>query len=393
MSERITYLIAQKASGNITDLEIKELNELLTEENRDVIAGAVSQLLAASDEMLAEDRPGWENRIRQVTNIDSTGAYYKTASIVGNRRRWWIAAAILITVSFSAYLWMNVRVNRALPVAIQQAKPINPGSEGAILTLVDGSMVSLDTMQNGVITLQGGARLTLMEGVLQYEGGAGGIAYNTMSTPRGRQFRLALSDGTSVWLNNASSIRYPVAFGRNERHVEITGEAYFEIAENAAVPFLVTINNKATVEVLGTHFNVKAYGNETNMETTLLEGAVRVKLLAGPHIGRQVVLRPGQQAQVATTLSTGIQLLQSVDIAKVMAWKNGLFNFENVPLEEVMRQLERWYDVEVLYPKGIPNIELAGKMTRGVTLNELLVVLKELGVHCTLEDRKLIVQP
>lgn len=392
MSERITYLITQKASGNITDSETKELDELLTEDNRDSIAGAVSRLLAAGGESLAEDRSGWESSIRQIVHIDSTGAVHKPVSVMGNRRRWWIAAATLFTICLSAYLWQHMRVKQTLPVAVQQEKPISPGSKGAILTLEDGSMVSLDTMQNGVITLQGGAAVTLQDGVLQYEGGTDNVVYNTMSTPRSRQFHLALSDGTNVWLNNASSIRYPVVFEKNERHVQITGEAYFEIAENAAAPFLVSINNQAMVEVLGTHFNVKAYSNETNMETTLLEGAVRVKLLTGPHAGEQAMLRPGQQARVATT-SAGIQLLQSADIAKVMAWKNGLFHFEDVPLEEVMRQLERWYDVEVIYPKGIPQIELAGKMTRGVTLNELLVVLKELGVHCTLEDRKLIVQP
>jgi ferric-dicitrate binding protein FerR (iron transport regulator) len=366
---------------------MQELNELLTQDNQEGIADAVTQLLAVNKEFLEEDRPGWEHRIRQIVNADKTDRSAKTVSF-GGFRRWWAAAAIIVLVGLGCYLWMNNKGKPVSTAAVEPSNQIMPGRDGAILTLADGSQVLLDTLHNGTLTLQGGARVTLVGGVLQYDGNGSEMVYNTMSTPRGRQFRLLLPDGTAVWLNNTSSIRYPVVFTGTERHVEITGEAYFEVAKHAGMPFRVTVNHKAEVEVLGTNFNVKAYDNESNMEATLLEGAVRVSIPEG----KPLTLQPGQQAQVVAT-GTKLQLVNGADLVKVMAWKNGLFDFNNATLEEVMRQLERWYDIEVVYAKGIPHVELLGKMTRGITLNELLVVLKELGVHCSMEGRKLVVFP
>ena len=387
MSERITYLIAQKAAGSITAQESEELSRMLSEENREVVADVLAKLIAADSGHLNEDRPGWEERIRQIVNIDKADGHATILSFAGFRR-WWAAAAIIVLVGLGCYLWMNNKGKPVSTAAVEPSGQILPGREGALLTLADGSQILLDTVQNGAITLQGGARVTLVGGVLQYEGNGSEMLYNTMSTPRGRQFRLVLPDGTAVWLNNTSSIRYPVVFAGRERHVEVTGEAYFEVAKRAGMPFRVTVNHKAEVEVLGTNFNVKAYDNESGVETTLLEGAVRVSIPEG----KSLTLQPGQQARVAAA-GAKLQLVNDPDLVKVMAWKNGLFDFNNATLEEVMRQLERWYDIEVVYTKGIPDMELLGKMTRGITLNELLIVLKELGVHCTIEGRKLLVFP
>jgi ferric-dicitrate binding protein FerR (iron transport regulator) len=206
------------------------------------------------------------------------------------------------------------------------------------------------------------------------------ILYNTMSTPRGRQFEITLPDGTHVWLNAASSIRYPTVFAGNERKVELDGEAYFEVTKNAKQPFIVRARNKATIEVLGTSFNISAYENEKSLNTTLLDGSVKVN---------GTILKPGQQARV----TDAVRVTDHADIDKVMAWQRGFFNFEGATLEEVMQQLERWYDIDVEYEQGIPDIEFGGEMSRNMSLNGVLVALEKSGIHYRLEGRKLIVLP
>ena len=309
--------------------------------------------------------------------------------------RFWAAAAVIVIVVAAAWLLTGKnqerRSSRNQVVAVRE---IGPGKMGAMLTLANGKQVLLDTIKNGIVALQEGVTAKIVNGALRYEGVGKEIVYNTMTTPKGRQFQLTLPDGTNVWLNNTSSIRYPVVFTGAERHVEMTGEAYFEVTKNTRMPFRVTINNKAEIEVLGTSFNIKAYDNEADIATTLLDGAVQVAALNGTGTGKQAVLHPGQQAQInKEETNAGVHITDQVNIAKVMAWKNGLFNFDNTPLPEVMRQLERWYDIEIVYANTIPRTELVGKMTRSVTLNQLLQLLKELGVHCRLENRKLVVLP
>jgi ferric-dicitrate binding protein FerR (iron transport regulator) len=208
-----------------------------------------------------------------------------------------------------------------------------------------------------------------------------------MTTPKGRQFQVTLPDGTNVWLNAASSVRYPTSFTGNERRVEVTGEAYFEVVKNAAKPFIVEVNNKAAVEVLGTSFNINAYGDERSVRATLLSGSIRVGV---PFAGRKkaVVLAPGQQAEVA---GTQITVAENQDADKILAWKNGLFNFDGADLEEVMRQLERWYNIEVVYENGIPHTRFIGEMSRQIALTDLLDILKRTEVDFRVEGRKLIV--
>jgi len=211
-----------------------------------------------------------------------------------------------------------------------------------------------------------------------------------------------LPDGTRVWLNAASSIRYPTVFVKNERKVEVSGEVYFEVVRNTKMPFRVNVNNRTELEVLGTDFNVNAYDNEANMATTLLEGSLRVSqvqegqqpIQTAP-ANQSVILQPGQQAQISFGQPTQqkIKVITDADVNKVMAWKNGLFNFEDATLEEVLRQLERWYDIEVVYESKVPDVALTGKITRGVSLNGLLTALKKMGMHYRMEGRKLIVQP
>lgn len=309
-------------------------------------------------------------------------------------RRWgWVAASIILVLGIGAYLWTADKKDHDARIAVVSTADILPGKEGAILTLADGSEVVLDSLGNGLVAAQNGAQVLLQNGQLNYSPTGtttGAMVYNTMRTPIGRQFNMTLPDGTQVWLNAASSISYPTAFTGKERKVSITGEAYFEVAQNSKMPFQVSVNNSAAIEVLGTHFNVNAYENEAAIKTTLLEGRVRVN---------DTSLQPGEQAQIAVSPAADGQSAASkhvkvipVDIAAVMAWMHGFINFEGATFDAIMRQLERWYAIQVVYENNIiPTMQLSGEMTRDVPLNGLLKNLTELGVHYKLEGRKLIV--
>jgi len=306
------------------------------------------------------------------------------------------ACAILLT-GIGAYLWSNNKTKPLEPVVLVNAADIRPGKNGGILTLADGRQVLLDSTGSGAIATQSGAQVLLKKGQLVYVPTGETpveMVYNMVSTPRGRQFSLVLPDGTKAWLNAASSLRYPTLFAGNQRRVEVTGEVYFEVARDARMPFRVNVNNKVEVGVLGTHFNVEAYENEANISTTLLEGSIIVSLSpdrqqqSSSH-GRAVILKPGEQAQIAGSDSKVI----AADIDKTMAWKNGLFDFDGEGLQDVMRQIERWYDIEVVYEKGVRSSEFVGKLTRDVTLNQLLEGFKDLDIHYKLEGRRLILLP
>ena len=314
------------------------------------------------------------------------------------------AAACILLLATGVGLWLQYKPAPAPVAKMHTPAPNNiaPGKDGAVLTLADGSKVVLDSLGNGVVATQNGATLVLKNGQLVYDNGqaaAAGMAYNTMSTPKGRQFKLLLPDGTGVWLNAASSLRYPVAFTGKERKVEIQGEAYFEVAKltdpatGMRVPFKVQVNAKTEIEVLGTHFNINSYEEEGIVSTTLLEGSVKVL-----NNGKSALLQPGQQARVAgvkprTGANQQIEIIAHADVEKVMAWKNGVFNFQDASLAEVMRQLERWYDIEVVYEKGIPTLEFIGKMGRDLPLTDVLRGLEMSKVHFRIEGRRVIVLP
>jgi ferric-dicitrate binding protein FerR (iron transport regulator) len=247
-------------------------------------------------------------------------------------------------------------------------------------------------MGNGVVTTQGKTTVSISNGKLVYNTGTDGneVLYNTMTTPKGREYQLVLPDGTTVWLNAASSITYPTAFTGKNRNVAITGEAYFEVVKDQTKPFHVKMND-TEVEVLGTHFNINAYPDEASINTTLLEGSVRVI-----RKNNMAMLKPGQQAQVNTSSpadAAGITVTSNADLDQVMAWKNGSFQFDGVPLSAAMRQLSRWYDVEVVYEKGVPDIKLGGEMKRDLNLSQVLKGLGKLGVNCKVEGKKLVVAP
>ncbi|QJB38662.1 FecR domain-containing protein [Chitinophaga oryzae] len=304
-------------------------------------------------------------------------------------RKWgWAAAAAVLLLAGGTYYRYAYRQ----PATFVAAAPaiIEPGKQGAILTLSDGRQVVLDSLNNGVVAKQSGASIVMADGQLVYDptvAGTAAMQYNKMTTPKGRQFRVTLPDGTNVWLNAASSLRYPTSFTGNERRVEVTGEAYFDVVKNAGKPFIVQVKDKADIEVLGTSFNINAYENEQAIRTTLLNGGVRVGVPSTDY-KKAVVLTPGQQAQIAGQQIT-VAVNQPTD--KILAWKNGLFNFDGADLEEVMRQLERWYDIEVIYENGIPHTRFIGELSRQIALTDLLDILKRTEVDFRVEGRKLIV--
>lgn len=302
------------------------------------------------------------------------------------RRIQWAAAAasvlILLTTALLFYNRHQSGVAHPGNVTTGQIVAV-PGKKGAVLTLSNGQTVSLDTLGNGTIAQQNGQAILLSNGSLSYQGNNTAVVYNTLSTARGREFQLLLPDGSKVWLNAASSIRYPTMFNGDERRVEITGEAYFEIAKNENQPFIVSLNGgSSTVKVLGTHFNVNAYADEKILRATLAEGAVRVTTGS-----LDVRLYPGQQARISRQ---HIQVTD-VNVEQTLAWKDGLFSFKDMPFDEVMRQLSRWYDVEVVYDNGVPDINFEGELGRDVSLSKILFFLERVGVHYRIENGKTIV--
>jgi ferric-dicitrate binding protein FerR (iron transport regulator) len=331
------------------------------------------------------------------------GNTFRAGSVVPlpNRRRrlgWVAAAAVLVAGITTALIVSSVRRSSA-PRQDVASQPLPsdvkaPRTSRATITLANGQQVALDSLNKGLLALQGNIKLVkLSDGQIAYQAASGQIIrealYNTLYNPRGSKvINITLSDGSHVWLNAGSSINYPVAFVGKERKVAITGEAYFEVFHDASRPFYVRKGN-VEVKVLGTHFNVNAYDDEASIKVTLLEGAVRVL---------NVTLSPGQQALVAVTgrkddENASLHIISNPDLEAVMAWKEGLFNFNKVPLQDVLRQLARWYDVDVEYQGAVTTKILGGEMQRDLNLSEVLDGLRDIGVHFRIEGKKLIVMP
>lgn len=372
--ERINYLFHRYYEQTATDEEVRELMELLKDPSQDAGLSAMLEqqwegLVAADPRFTAaEGLPvlnrvlGREDKVRFLPSL-----------------RWVAAAAVIFLGGVTAFLWQQ-------PVKkSQQAQVIMPGSNKAVLTLADGSSVTLDSTGKQVIR-QGNTTIMQSGGQLEYttNGNSNKISYNTLRTPRGGQFHLTLPDGSAVWLNAASSVTYPTAFTGADRTVKVTGEAYFEIAKMASKPFRVKISETTVINVLGTNFNINAYTDEPFTNTTLLEGSIGV--MTGNN--QQVILRPGQQAR---TTGTEVKVLENTDIDQVIAWKNGAFNFDGTDLSSVLRQLSRWYDVDVVFEGKIPQRRFGGAIQRNLQLQQVLRILEKMDIKFRMDGRKLIV--
>jgi transmembrane sensor len=327
--------------------------------------------------------------------LKATGDPVVSAPVISIRknRKWWAAAAVFVLVGgIGAYfLANNKQTGQLAKLETQEQRFKNdipaPQTNKATLTLSDGSTVTLDSAGNGSVARQGNVDIVKTEdGQIAYNGNATEVEYNTLTVPRGsKPVQLKLADGTEVWLNVASSITYPTAFISGTRKVQITGEAYFEVAHNAAMPFVVE-KNQVSVQVLGTHFNVNTYDDEDAIRITLLEGSVKVTK------GKETkIIKPGEQAIVKNNgqLTTG----NNIDLEEVMAWKNGVFKFKGVGIESVMKQVEKWYDVEVKYDEKI-NSHFYGTIPRNVSMINTFKVLEETGlVHFKIVGKKVIAMP
>ncbi len=386
--QRIQYLIERYYNNIASNEETEELFALLRHGDKD---GAILSLLEKISDHTGQQKEGydpeyWDPMIQTILEQNKFQMAEKGAARSLFTWKKWVAAASILLIAGAAGYWLVLRHAVKAPdagmlVQTTGGYDVRPGANGAILTLATGDKVVLNGADNKVLPQQGTSKLTDRDGQILYhqEGKTTEeMIYNTMSTPMGRQYQLVLADGSKVWLNAGSSIRYPVSFSGIERRVAITGEAYFEVAKNAGMPFKVQISDKAEVEVLGTHFNINAYTDEASINTTLLEGSVRIKAF-----DKMQLLAPGEQVQMQ---GQNIRLVKNADIQQAVAWKDGLFSFTDASLETVMRQLSRWYNVEVEYAGPVPARKFNGEIGRTLTLSQVLKGLTKAHVKYKIEN-------
>ncbi len=389
-ADRIKFLIAGFIRETLTEPEQDELdawvsaseeNLLLFEDLTDV--NNVEENLKFLDEVNTEKalrrikvKAGIRNRTGRTARLWSYG----------------IAASVILAIGVFAVLkWTEGGVARDDEKIIAGQPDIAPGGNKAVLTTADGSTISLTDAAHGFLRDENGTTITITAtGELTYTNGksaeGAGTTFNTLSTPRGGQYKVVLPDGSRVWLNAASSLKYPTAFTGPDRAVELTGEAFFEVTKNTAFPFKVKLPDASVVEVLGTSFNVMTYDDEINQQTTLIEGSVK---LSGHN--SEMMIKPGEQALVDKEGRVSIN--RSVNTGEITAWVEGNFEFRNASLETIMRQVQRWYDVEVIYQARV-NHEFTVDVSRGEPVSRLLRLLELTNrVHFKIENKRIYVLP
>lgn len=297
-----------------------------------------------------------------------------------------LAATLVLLAGAGLFYYLSPfnKINTGVNQAVLSGTKNN---NKAILTLADGSTVVLDKTRKGLVAKQGNAQVNKTgNGALSYHNSvtgivASGVQYNSIATPVGSQYEVSLADGTKVWLNALSSLKYPTAFNGADRVVELTGEAYFEVAKNKHKPFKVMLANHTSIEVLGTHFNIMAYQDEANINATLLEGSIKVKKGTANQM-----IAPGEQAEITDQIK-----VSAVDAQESIAWKNGLFSFDRSDTKTIMRQIGRWYGVEIAYQGKVPVNQLTGYIARASNLTEVLKMLEISGVKSTLKENKVTI--
>ncbi|WP_353182768.1 FecR domain-containing protein [Parapedobacter lycopersici] len=394
--DHIQELLIEKLAGTISDQDNLHLDSALERDYpTQLLWKAMSdQFEAAEGEHFLNnlnEHHAWLHIVKKIgedTQVSRTDK--RKALITGfNLKKIAAAAALLLVIGISGYLWLNSNAQR-LP-AISGVRPSYPTEnphrgDQAVLTLSNGESIILDSVETGVLVKTGNIEVSkTADGQLIYAVSRGGInenpaGLNTITTPIGGQYQLMLPDGSKVWLNTASSLKFPNIFRGERREVELIGEAYFQVKKNAEMPFIVK-SKRGEIEVLGTGFNVMAYEEEPQMKTTLIEGSVKVK-------GREtMVLKPGEQA-----ISNGQKTrIVRVDVNEATAWKSNMFQFNDTPVESVMREASRWYNVDVIYNGKIPARSFTGKISREVRIDEFLEMLSYLGVRFKVEGKRVIV--
>lgn len=320
----------------------------------------------------------------------------EVVNIAPAKRTWFryvAAASVLILLSVVGYLWLtpaNQQLSKTEKKIIKDTIPA--GRDGAILTLGDGKQIVLDNAANGKLAEQGQTTITHKDGQISYQPmdqQPGDVVYNTMSTPRGRQYKLNLSDGTAIWLNAASSVTYPTLFTGNKREINITGEVYLEVVPNKNKPFIVHIANSDTyIEVLGTKFAVNAYVDEPYVRTTLLHGVIRMTARVQGK-STSTLLQPGNQTKVS---HENLALIKEANVEEATAFINGFFYFDQADIKTVMRQLEKWYDIQVSYTQPVSNKTFQGEIQRSLSLPVVLKILERNGAKFSVEGNRVQVK-
>lgn len=419
-------------NDNIADLIIKHLQDTISADESQIL----EQWIAASEEnrskfnrivngdTLREDLLLYidsDQRIRE--RVYAKLPEVQDALIVTPKRNWmrWVSVAAAVLIITGASVWLmrskETQLTNTPEQQVPMATTIPAGGNRATLTLADGTVIDLDKAGNGTIATEGKTKVTKTEnGQLEYKSATGtrtsAITYNLLSTPRGGQYQLILPDGSKVWLNAASSIKYPTEFSGKERRVEVTGESYFEIVKNTEKPFKVTVlppsggaGRGGEIEVVGTHFNINAYGDEQPIVTTLIEGKIKISpidVVSKPSVSSDInnpkpktinykLLNPGEEAQISD--KADIKVRKNVDTESAVAWMKGFFDFHNANIKTVMSQVSRWYNIDVQYKSAVPAQTFEGNIDRNIPLNELLALLQQMGAtKFTIEGRTVKVQ-
>jgi transmembrane sensor len=407
-NERLDDLFYRYCEHRLTDEEREELmSMLLADENREQVNGLI-------DEFIRTDGPAHSLSAETADDIlsaifSATGRpaapvepiQAETEHDEPRTRPMWVfrlaAASVALLLMYGGYKWFNKPQPKA-PVTVLHSvygDDVPAGGNKASLTLADGQTYDLTTITEMNLSVQPGTKIDKSKGEITY-GKAGennATAYNVLRTPLGGQYKIILPDGSRAWLNAGSSLKYPTAFAGRQRKVEMTGEIYFEIEPDNTRPFIVSVADRSSkgkdmeITVLGTHFNISSYGDEPTMQTTLLEGSVRVKKDASTK-----VLSPGQQAMVAKGEATKEIAVKTVETESVVAWKEGRFEF-NGNIREIMRQISRWYDLDVRYEGNVERKSFAGTISRKNNVSEVLKMLELTGgIQFRIDDRKITVK-
>ncbi|WP_281233067.1 FecR family protein [Flavobacterium gelatinilyticum] len=378
-------------------LIIKKINDTLSPEEESIFTAWYNES-DANREYFERVQSNYQSDL-EPEDINLNSAWNTIDKIISpetNRRSYYkyaIAASVALLIGIGYYTTqtntsvknVNTKTENAV---VEKEKQKEKNSDEIILTLSDGSKVVLNNQKNGVVASQEDIVITKdKDGQIRYEDNnaahKGKVSFNTLVTPNGKTFQIALPDGTVVWMNAGSSLKYPTYFEGNERSVVLTGEAYFEVTRNEKMPFKV-LSNGQEVEVLGTHFNIRAYENEPVLKTTLLEG--KIKITEGSN---SALVKPGQQ--IVVSVDKHSMRTKEVNTELAVAWKNRLFYFENARYDEIMREIERWYDVEVIYKGKIPDERFEGAIQKDLKLNQVLKMLESKDIHFKISGKEVIV--
>lgn len=389
-NERIRYLLELYYNHMLSPNETAELSQLLDVTDQDKVIEILTLTMEtfSTTETTTVDEAEISSKVNKILAVDKDFQLKKNHNKLILKLLKYSAAAIIIFVG-SYWLFSQKLTNNIHQVTTE--KDVQPGREGAILVLSDGTEVSLDSALNSqVFVNHDGSKVQISNGQVVYLDNKGSKenVLNSIKTPVGRKYGITLSDGTKVWLNSSSSIEYPISFSEKDRKVTISGEVYFEVARNPERPFIVNIQNSPTnIKVLGTDFNINTYADDGNFKTTLLHGSIQLNTAK-----RQFLLAPNQQA-ISQPGSEEVQIINNINPEDILAWKDNLFQFNEAGIDAVMAEMARWYNITVIYEGSKPQSTFTGKIQKDLTLRQALKILGATRVQYKLtDDNKLIIK-